>query len=99
MKKIIQYGKVVVSRILKRFSYMKVQATDPLNGVKLEHMIIALVDHYGWDYLGEKIVINCFRSDPSIKSSLTFLRRTPWAREKVEQLYRKMIVIQKKNKY
>lgn len=66
---------------------MKVQPSNPLHGVKLEQMINALVDHFGWDSLGKKIAINCFRSDPSVKSSLTFLRKTPWAREEVEILY------------
>ena len=50
-------------------------------------MLIRLVDHYGWEELGRMINIKCFKQDPSIKSSLTFLRRTPWAREKVERLY------------
>lgn len=60
---------------------------DPLHGVTLEALLTRLVDHYGWEYLGEEIKINCFNIDPSIKSSLTFLRRTPWARAKVERLY------------
>jgi uncharacterized protein (DUF2132 family) len=59
----------------------------PPEGVTLEMMVTALVENYGWERLGEKIRINCFTDNPSIKSSLTFLRRTPWAREKVEQLY------------
>ncbi len=60
---------------------------DPLHGVTLEMQINALVARYGWRELGERIKINCFRSDPSVKSSLKFLRRTPWAREQVEALY------------
>lgn len=60
---------------------------DPLEGVTLEKLLTELVDHYGWKHLGEQITINCFTSDPSIKSSLHFLRRTPWARTKVERLY------------
>lgn len=60
---------------------------DPLHGLTLEAIVAALVDHYGWADLGERIPVRCFQSDPSVKSSLTFLRRTPWAREKVESLY------------
>lgn len=59
----------------------------PPEGVTLEMMVTALVENYGWERLGEKIDIRCFTHDPSIKSSLTFLRKTPWARTKVEQLY------------
>lgn len=66
---------------------MNNQPDNPLHGVKLEQIIKALVDHFGWQILGEKVAINCFRTDPSIKSSLKFLRKTPWARQKVEQLY------------
>lgn len=64
---------------------------DPLEGVTLEKLLTALVEKYGWEYLGERVRINCFVSNPSVKSSLTFLRRTPWAREKVENLYREMV--------
>ncbi|WON78000.1 VF530 family protein [Serratia sp. UGAL515B_01] len=60
---------------------------DPLHGMTLERLLNVLVDHYGWDGLAERVRINCFRSDPSIKSSLKFLRRTPWARKQVEELY------------
>ncbi len=60
---------------------------DPLHGITLEMILTRLVDHYGWERLGGKIAINCFKKDPSIKSSLTFLRKTPWARKKVETLY------------
>ena len=60
---------------------------NPLHGVTLESILTALVAQYGWDGLAEQIDIRCFKSDPSIKSSLTFLRKTPWAREKVEALY------------
>jgi uncharacterized protein (DUF2132 family) len=63
---------------------------DPLHGITLKMMLVDLVEHYGWDVLGDSIKINCFRSDPSVSSSLKFLRRTPWAREKVESLYCKM---------
>jgi len=60
---------------------------DPLHGVTLEAMLTSLVDFFGWDELGQQINIRCFTHDPSIKSSLKFLRKTPWAREKVESLY------------
>lgn len=60
---------------------------DPLHGVTLEMMVNALVARYGWAQLGKLIKINCFNSDPSVKSSLKFLRRTPWARAEVEALY------------
>ena len=60
---------------------------DPLHGVTLQAMLERLVDHYGWENLSHRIRIRCFTSDPSIKSSLTFLRKTPWARLKVENLY------------
>ncbi|KQQ31044.1 hypothetical protein ASF61_17610 [Duganella sp. Leaf126] len=60
---------------------------NDLHGVTLEAMLTRLQAHYGWDQLGRKIDINCFISDPSIKSSLKFLRRTPWARAQVEALY------------
>jgi len=60
---------------------------DPLHGITLEMIVTRLSDHYGWEKLGQKIAINCFKKDPSIKSSLKFLRRTPWARKKVEHLY------------
>ncbi|PTY02826.1 transporter [Opitutaceae bacterium EW11] len=60
---------------------------DPLHGVTLETIVKKLVDWYGWEELGTRIDIRCFKFDPSIKSSLQFLRRTPWARAKVEALY------------
>jgi uncharacterized protein (DUF2132 family) len=63
------------------------RSNDPLHGVTLEMQINALVAHYGWVELGKLININCFKSDPSVKSSLKFLRRTPWARAEVEALY------------
>jgi uncharacterized protein (DUF2132 family) len=63
------------------------QANNPLHGVTLEMILTRLVAHYGWQELGAMINIKCFNQDPSIKSSLKFLRRTPWAREKVERLY------------
>jgi uncharacterized protein (DUF2132 family) len=63
------------------------QINNPLHGVKLLEILEVLVAHYGWEQLAMRININCFKSDPSIKSSLKFLRKTPWARDKVEQLY------------
>jgi uncharacterized protein (DUF2132 family) len=60
---------------------------DPLHGITLEALLNELVVQYGWDELGHRIRINCFTDDPSIKSSLKFLRKTPWARQKVERLY------------
>lgn len=67
------------------------QPNNPLHGMKLATILEQLVDHYGWERLATRININCFKKDPSIKSSLTFLRKTPWARDKVEQLYLTMI--------
>lgn len=66
---------------------MAEQKNNPLHGLTLETIVTRLVEHYGWDRLGQLINIRCFQSDPSVKSSLKFLRKTPWAREKVEQLY------------
>lgn len=60
---------------------------DPLHGLTLEKIVTQLAEHYGWEELGNRINIRCFQSDPSVKSSLKFLRKTPWARTKVEQLY------------
>lgn len=67
------------------------QVNNPLHGVKLADILEHLVKTYGWETLGNKINIRCFTSDPSIKSSLTFLRKTPWARDKVERLYLRSI--------
>jgi uncharacterized protein (DUF2132 family) len=63
------------------------QPRNPLHGVTLEQIVTALVDHFGWPALAQQIDINCFKIDPSVKSSLKFLRKTPWARQKVEELY------------
>ena len=71
----------------KKPTQQKSQPNNPLHGVKLATILEELVDHYGWEKLSMKININCFKSDPSIKSSLKFLRKTEWARAKVEQLY------------
>lgn len=66
------------------------KSKDPLHGKTLEMILNELVERYGWDALGEMVDIRCFKFDPSVKSSLTFLRKTPWARTKVEDLYRLM---------
>ena len=63
------------------------RSRDPLHGITLERMLNELVDHFGWSELGQRISIRCFNSDPSVASSLKFLRKTPWARAKVEGLY------------
>jgi uncharacterized protein (DUF2132 family) len=63
------------------------KSNDPLHGVKLADILETLVEKYGWEKMAKQVNINCFKSDPSIKSSLTFLRKTPWAREQVEKFY------------
>ena len=68
------------------------RSNDPLHGITLEMILTRLVEQYSWDELGNRIRINCFTDNPSIKSSLKFLRRTPWARKKVEELYLKSFV-------
>ena len=73
------------------------QPRNPLHGLTLEAILTALVAHYGWPGLGERIPLRCFLSDPSLKSSLAFLRRTPWAREKVEGLYLFMLRDMRRN--
>lgn len=67
------------------------QSHDPLHGITLAKILELLHAHYGWKQLGEQIPIRCFQSEPSIKSSLKFLRKTPWARTKVETLYIQMV--------
>lgn len=67
------------------------QPNNPLHGVKLVAIVTALQEHYGWEYMGYVIKIRCFTHNPSVKSSLTFLRKTPWARAKVEQMYLEML--------
>lgn len=74
------------------------QPNNPLHGIKLEEVLKQLVEYYDWDMLGELIPINCFLKDPSIKSSLKFLRRTEWARNKVEELYIENVERMKKAK-
>ena len=66
---------------------MSKQINNPLHNITLAQIMTYLVENHGWDYLASEININCFKNDPSIKSSLTFLRKTPWARTKVENLY------------
>ena len=66
---------------------MSEQTNNPLHGVSLEQLLTRLLEQYGWEGLAQRIDINCFKSDPSIKSSLKFLRKTEWARKKVEHLY------------
>lgn len=66
---------------------MEEQPKNPLHGITLETILISLVERYGWDELADRIPVNCFMSNPSIKSSLNFFRKTPWARKKVEDLY------------
>lgn len=70
---------------------MNEQPQNPLHGITLETILTQLVKQHGWDELGKQIPIQCFRNDPSIKSSLKFLRRTPWARKKVEEMYLRSI--------
>lgn len=70
---------------------MPEQINNPLHGKTLQFIVEELFNHYGWARLAEKVNVNCFKENPSIKSSLTFLRKTPWARKKVEDLYLYMI--------
>ena len=74
------------------------QPRNPLHGLTLEAIVTALVEHYGWQGLGERIALRCFTSDPSVSSSLKFLRKTPWAREKVESLYLFMLREQRRDR-
>lgn len=74
----------------------KPQVNNPLHGVTLEKIVTTLVEWYGWEKLGKWIKIKCFSSNPSVKSSLKFLRKTPWARTKVENLY--LVTLKKKQK-
>jgi uncharacterized protein (DUF2132 family) len=66
------------------------KSNDSLHGVTLERVLTELVAHFGWEEMGRRVAIRCFLFDPSVKSSLTFLRKTPWARSKVEDMYRKL---------
>ena len=74
------------------------QPRNPLHGVTLEAMLVALQAQYGWDGLGERIALRCFTHEPSVNSSLKFLRKTPWAREKVESLYLFMLREQRRTR-
>jgi uncharacterized protein (DUF2132 family) len=74
------------------------QPRNPLHGKTLEALITELAEHYGWDGLGQQIPVRCFTHDPSVQSSLKFLRKTPWAREKVEGLYLFMLREQRREK-
>ena len=74
------------------------QARNPLHGVTLEYLVTCLYEHYGWPDLAQRIPIRCFAQDPSVKSSLKFLRKTPWAREKVESLYLYMLREQRRHR-
>ncbi|WP_299978481.1 VF530 family protein [uncultured Pseudoteredinibacter sp.] len=65
----------------------KEQPNNPLHGITLEKIVVQLEEHYGWDGLANRVNINCFKNEPSVKSSLKFLRRTQWARDQVEELY------------
>ncbi len=76
---------------------METQKNNPLHGKTLESIVTELEAHYGWEYMGHQINIRCFTQDPSVKSSLKFLRRTPWARSKVETMYVNMLKKQSKN--
>jgi len=73
------------------------QPRNPLHGITLEAMVVALSDYFGWQELGQRIPVRCFQSDPSVASSLKFLRKTPWAREKVEGLYLFMLREQRRS--
>jgi hypothetical protein len=74
----------ISNRLIRR---SEMRSNDPLHGLTLETIVTRLHEHYGWEGLSERISINCFSNDPSINSSLKFLRRTPWARAKIEKLY------------
>jgi uncharacterized protein (DUF2132 family) len=71
------------------------QLNNPLHGITLETMLSQLVEQFGWRYLSDRVAIRCFYNEPTVKSSLHFLRRTPWARQKVEELYLELIVNKK----
>ncbi len=75
------------------------EANDPMHGITLEIMLNRLVSYFGWEKLGAHITINCFNFDPSVKSSLKFLRKTPWARKKVEDLYRDLATAKKQDNW
>ena len=78
---------VITRHFTHRVTKPNIPSKDPLHGVTLEALLTELVAAYGWTELGQRIEVRCFNFDPSIKSSLQFLRKTPWARKKVEELY------------
>jgi uncharacterized protein (DUF2132 family) len=80
----VEEGVQAIFALIRR---MSASHPDPLHGKTLQAILEYLVDYYGWEMLGIRVPINCFRSDPSMSSSLNFLRRTPWARKQVEDLY------------
>jgi uncharacterized protein (DUF2132 family) len=81
----LRHDRIVLKTV--KANNMDHQPYNPLHGVTLKIIVTQLVDHFGFDYLGKEIKIRCFTDDPSINSSLKFLRKTPWAREKLEALY------------
>lgn len=86
-------------RLCKRipqYGYFCVMSNDPLHGITLEKIVTELFEKFGWEELGYRIRIHCFTENPSVKSSLTFLRKTQWARDKVEQLYIREIIQRRK---
>jgi hypothetical protein len=87
-----------MSTDVSRASTSLVQPRNPLHGLTLEAMVTALADHYSWEGLAQRIAIRCFAVDPSVSSSLKFLRKTPWARDKVEGLYLFMLREQKRER-
>jgi uncharacterized protein (DUF2132 family) len=76
---------------------MEAQKNNPLHGLTLEFILTDMVNNEGWDFLGEEVNINCFKSNQTLKSSLNFLRKTPWARAKVESLYLYVLRERKRN--
>jgi uncharacterized protein (DUF2132 family) len=93
MRKYKSINSINIDRLFKQLRLLLLQAMEqknnPLHGITLETILNTLVEDYGWKELARIVRINCFISNPSIKSSLTFLRKTPWARQKVEELYLK----------
>ncbi len=91
----VKVADLTVENVTKPKKKVKPQSDNPLHGIPLKDLLEKLVEVYGWERLSKLISINCFKNDPSIKSSLTFLRKTAWAREKVEELYIQKIVRKK----
>lgn len=92
----MKYEKRESNTIKKVKNTTNSQPNNPLHGVRLDAILNSLIDAYGWEELGRRIKINCFTNNPTLNSSLKFLRKTPWAREKVEDLYLKSIEKDKK---